>query len=110
MIRQACGIYAAATRRRPSMASRRPRLDFPRLRVACFSFAALSEGIEHHRAAGVTLRVTSPARTVADCFKYRKKIGVDVAVEALRGFSRKHRVRAGEPARFARICRVSRVM
>ncbi len=90
--------------------ARRPRLDYPRLRVARFSGEALSEGIEEHRVEGVTLRVYSPAKTVADCFKYRNKVGVDVAVEALRDFSRKHRGRATELARFARICRVSRVM
>ncbi len=90
--------------------ARRPRLEYPRLRVARFSGAALTEGIEQRRIEGVTLRITSPSKTVADCFKYRNKVGVDVAVEALRDFSRKHRGRATELARFARVCRVSRVM
>jgi len=90
--------------------ARRPRLEYPRLRVARFSGAALTEGLDRHQVEGVTLRVTSPAKTVADCFKYRNKIGVDVAVEALRDFSRKYRGRATELARFGRICRVSRVM
>jgi len=90
--------------------ARRPRLDYPRLRVARFSGEALSAGIEEHRVEGVTIRVYSAAKTVADCFKYRNKIGVDVAVEALRDFSRKHRGGATDLARFARICRVTRVM
>jgi predicted transcriptional regulator of viral defense system len=90
--------------------ARRPRLDSPRLRVARFSGAALTEGVETRRVEGVPLRVYSPAKTVADCFKYRNKIGIDVAVEALRDFSRRHRGGANELARFARICRVSRVM
>jgi predicted transcriptional regulator of viral defense system len=90
--------------------ARRPRLDYPRLRVARFSGAALSEGIEEHHVEGVAIRVYSPAKTVADCFKYRNKVGVDVAVEALRDFSRKHRGGATDLARFARICRVSRVI
>jgi len=90
--------------------ARRPRLDHPRLRVARFSGGALFEGIEQHRVEGVVIRVYSAAKTVADCFKYRNKIGIDVAVEALRDFSRKHRGGANELARFARICRVSRVM
>lgn len=90
--------------------ARRPRLDYPRLRIARFSAAALTEGIDRHRIEGVTLRVTSPAKTVADCFKYRNKIGVDVAVEALRDFNRKHRGGASDQARFARMCRVTRVM
>ena len=53
---------------------------------------------------GVTLRVYSAAKTVADCFKYRNKIGIDVAVEALRDFSRKYRGGANDLARYARIC------
>ena len=69
--------------------ARRPRLDYPRLRVARFSRPALTEGIEEHGAEGVPLRVYSAAKTVADCFKYRNKVGIDVAVEALRDFSRK---------------------
>ncbi len=90
--------------------ARRPRLDYPRLRIARFSPASLAAGVERHSVEGVTLRITSPAKTVAGCFKYRNKVGIDVAVEALREFSRKHRGRADELARFARICRVSRVM
>ncbi len=90
--------------------ARRPQLDHPRLRIARFSGEALTEGIEERRAEGVTLRVYSAAKTVADCFKYRNKIGIDIAVEALRDFSRKHRGGANELARHARICRVARIM
>ncbi|MBK7643664.1 MAG: type IV toxin-antitoxin system AbiEi family antitoxin domain-containing protein [Planctomycetes bacterium] len=90
--------------------ARRPRVDYPRLRIARFSGAALSEGIESHRLERVEVRVYSAAKTVADCFKYRNKIGLDVAVEALRDFSRRRRGGATELARFARICRVARVM
>lgn len=90
--------------------ARKPKLDYPRLRVARFSGLALIEGIETHLLEGVEVRVYSPAKTVADCFKYRNKIGIDVAVEALRDFSRRHRGGATELARYARICRVSRVM
>jgi predicted transcriptional regulator of viral defense system len=90
--------------------ARRPRLEYPRLRIARFAGEALTEGIEKRRVEGVTLRVYSAAKTVADCFKYRNKIGIDVAVEALRDFSSKHRGGATELARFARICRVARVM
>jgi predicted transcriptional regulator of viral defense system len=90
--------------------ARRPQLDYPRLRIARFSGEALTEGIEERRVEGVTLHLYSAAKTVADCFKYRNKIGIDVAVEALRDFTRKHRGGATDLARFARICRVSRVM
>jgi predicted transcriptional regulator of viral defense system len=90
--------------------ARRPRLDYPRVRVARFSGPALSEGVETHRLEGVPVRIYSAAKTVADCFKYRNKIGIDVAVEALRDFTRRHRGGATELARYARICRVTRVM
>ena len=95
---------------RPAGKARKPRLDFPRLRVARFSGPALVEGIERYRVEGVEIQVYSAAKTVADCFKYRNKVGVDVAVEALRDFSRRYRGGANELARFARICRVTRVM
>jgi hypothetical protein len=90
--------------------ARKPRLEYPRLRVARFSGDALTEGIESHQREGVELRIHSAAKTVADCFKYRNKVGIDVAVDALRDFSRKRRGGATELARYARICRVTRVM
>ncbi len=90
--------------------ARKPHLEYPRLRVARFSGAALAQGIETHRVEGVDIRVYSAAKTVADCFKFRNKVGIDVAVEALRDFSRHHRGGATDLARFARICRVTRVM
>jgi len=90
--------------------ARRPRLEYPRLRVARFSGAALTEGIETRPIEGVAVRIYSAAKTVADCFKYRNKVGIDVAVEALKDYSRMHRGGADELVRFARICRVTRVM
>jgi predicted transcriptional regulator of viral defense system len=90
--------------------ARRPSLDHPRLRVARFSGASLTTAVEEHQVEGVTIRVYSAAKTVADCFKYRNKVGVDVAVEALHDFSRKYRGGSNELARCARVCRVSRVM
>lgn len=90
--------------------ARKPRLDYPRLRVARFSGTALTEGIETHRIECVEVRVYSAAKTVADCFKYRNKIGIDVAVEALQDYTRRYRGGATELARYARICRVTRVM
>jgi predicted transcriptional regulator of viral defense system len=90
--------------------ARRPRLEYPRLRVARFSGAALTEGLETHSIEGVAVRIYSAAKTVADCFKYRNKVGIDVAVEALKDYSRMHRGGTDELVRFARICRVTRVM
>jgi predicted transcriptional regulator of viral defense system len=90
--------------------ARKPKLDHPRLRVTRFSGPALTEGAEAHHIEGVDVRIYSAAKTVADCFKYRNKVGIDVTVEALRDFTRRYRGGATELARFARICRVTRVM
>jgi len=90
--------------------ARKPRLDYPRLRIVRFSGKALTEGVETHPVEGVNVRFYSAAKTVADCFKFRNKIGIDVAVEALKDFSRTHRGGANELARFARICRITRVI
>ncbi len=68
------------------------------------------EGVEEHPIEGVTVKVYKPAKTVADCFKYRNKIGLDVALEALRDYRQKHRSEMDELYKFAKICRVERVM
>lgn len=88
----------------------RPRRGRPRLRIVHLSGAALKSGVDEHRIGGVTVRVYSPAKTVADCFKFRNKVGLDVALEALRDYRRKHRAGQDTLWRFARICRVTRVM
>ena len=62
----------------------KPRLDYPPVRVVRFSTLALELGVEVHDIEGVPVRLTNPARTVVDCFRYRNKIGLDVALEALR--------------------------
>lgn len=71
---------------------------------------ALTEGVEQHQIEGVNVRVYKPAKTAADCFKYRNKIGFDVALEALRDYQRKYRSGMDELWRYAGICRVARVM
>jgi predicted transcriptional regulator of viral defense system len=87
-----------------------PRVDHPPLRIVRFSGAAWTYGIERHVVEGVPVRVYSPAKTVADCFKYRNKIGLDVALEALREAWRARRFKMDELERYAAICRVQRVM
>ena len=88
----------------------RPRAQHPPLRIIYLSGDTLSEGVEEHNAEGVQLRVFSAAKTVADCFKFRNKIGTDVAVEALRDYRRTYPKRLDELWRFAEIDRVTRVM
>jgi predicted transcriptional regulator of viral defense system len=90
--------------------ARRPLVPWPPLRVFRFSGAALTEGIETHRAEGESLRVYGVAKTLADLFKYRNKVGLDVALEALREAWRDRRFTMAEVTRYARICRVQRVM
>jgi predicted transcriptional regulator of viral defense system len=88
----------------------RPRIEHPPLRLIYLSGASLQEGIEDHDVTGVTVRVYSAAKTVADCFKFRNKIGTDVAVEALRDYYRGYPKGLEAVWRFAEIDRVARVM
>lgn len=90
--------------------SRKPAPGAPPLRIARFSGAALSRGIEIHRSEGTRIRVYSVAKTVADLFKYRNKIGTDVAVEALRETLRYRRATIAELVHAAKTCRVDKVM
>lgn len=87
-----------------------PRLDVAAVRVVRISGAALTAGIDEHDVGGVTVRVTSPARTVVDCFRFRNRIGVDVAVEALRDYRRLRKGAADELWRQADQLRMTRVM
>ncbi len=89
--------------------ARRPALASSAVRIVRFSLRALAEGIEAHQVEGVPVRITSAARTVADCFKYRNKIGLDVALEALKEYRRSRRS-IDELVRAARIVRVQNVM
>lgn len=90
--------------------SREPVLDFPPLRLVRFSGPAFGEGIEEHEIEGGTLRVYDVAKTLADLFKYRRKIGLDVSLEALREAWRDRRFSMDDLHHYAKICRVERVM
>lgn len=90
--------------------ARAPRPNGVQLRIVRFSGAALSSSIEEHEVEGVTIRVYSPAKTVADCFKFRNKIGLDVAVEALRDCWGQRKATMDEIWAAAKVCRVAEVM
>ena len=90
--------------------ARAPKMDYPPLRIVRFSGAALTEGIERKTIDGVEIRVTDVARTVVDCFKFRNKIGLDVALEALREAWRDKRVSMDDLWRYAKLYRVDKVM
>jgi predicted transcriptional regulator of viral defense system len=87
-----------------------PRLDYPPVRAVRYSEESLVVGVEQHRAEEVLIRVTSVAKTVADCFKFRNKIGTDVALEALREARRSKKVSVDELWRYAKINRVANVI
>ncbi len=89
---------------------RRPGTDPLPLRLVRFSGAAFTAGVEEHRVEGVPVKVYSPAKTVADCFKFRHQIGLDVALEALRDCWRQRRATMDELYRAARVCRVANVI
>lgn len=87
-----------------------PRLDYPPLRTVRFSEAALKAGVESHKIDGTRVRMTGVAKTVADCFKFRNKIGLDVALEALREARRTKKASGDELWQYAKLNRVANVM
>ncbi len=90
--------------------ARTPALTSPSLRIVRLSGQSLTEGIEKHQVEGVPVRVYSAAKTVADCFKFRNKIGLDVAIEALKDSLRQKKTNINEIYRYAKVCRVSNVI
>jgi predicted transcriptional regulator of viral defense system len=91
-------------------AMRKPKVDYPPIRIFRFSGPSLKEGIEKIQIEGVSIKVYNPAKTVADCFKYRNKVGIDVAIEALKECWRSRRCTIDELVHYARICRVRNIM
>lgn len=98
-------VWLAIPHRMPA-----PRLDQPALRVVRMSGAALSDGVARFRVDGVDVAVFGAAKTVADCFKFRNKIGLDVALEALREAWRERKVTMDDLWRYAEVDRVAKVM
>jgi predicted transcriptional regulator of viral defense system len=91
-------------------AMRKPKVDYPPIRIFRFSGPSLVEGVEEVMIEGVKVCVFNPAKTVADCFKYRNKVGIDVAVEALKECWRSRQCNIDELFHYAKICRVGTVM
>lgn len=90
--------------------SHAPTLDYPPVKMVQFSGEAYTHGVETMQAEQVPLRVYGVAKTVADCFKHRNKIGLDVALEALKDALANRKTTADELWRFAKVCRVANVM
>ena len=90
--------------------ARKPAILSPSLRVVRLTEPSLSEGVEKHTVEGVSVRAYSAAKTVADCFKFRNKIGLDIAIEALKDSLRQKKATINDIYRYAKICRVSNVI
>jgi predicted transcriptional regulator of viral defense system len=90
--------------------SHTPRIDYPPIKMVQFAGDAYMEGVEIVERDQVKLRVYCVAKTVADCFKHRNKIGLDVALEALKNARAKKKASADDLWHFAIICRVANVM
>lgn len=90
--------------------SHSPRIDYPPIRMVQMAGRAHLSGVEEHLCNGVKVRIYSPAKTVVDCFKHRNKIGLDVALEALKDAWRTRKASADDLWRYAQDCRVATVM
>jgi len=88
----------------------RPRLDYPPLRIFWFSGLAWSEGVETHLIDDIPVRIYGPEKSVADSFKFRRKMGLDVALEALKLYRQHRGFDVSKLLHYARICRVEKVM
>ncbi len=98
-------VYVALKR-----GSMTPRLKFPPLNVVRYSGEAFSMGIETHKIDGVDIQVYSPAKTVADCFKFRNRLGLDVAIEALKFALSRNKATRAEIFRCAKVCGVEKII
>jgi predicted transcriptional regulator of viral defense system len=87
-----------------------PRLRHPPVRPVWFGGEAYTAGVGPHPVDGITVRVYAPEKTLADCFKFRNRIGLDVCLEALKLYRERKKVRVDDLLQFARICRVERIM
>lgn len=87
-----------------------PKIGYPPVRVFWFSLATYSEGFDRHVLDGIKVPVYSPEKTVADCFKFRNRIGLDVAIEALRMYLRSAAPRVDELIYYSKLCRVYNFM
>ena len=98
-------IEVAIPRNRPV-----PTIDYPPVKIYRFSDVPFSAGIEQMEIGAVVVNIYSPEKTIADCFKYRNKIGIDTAVEGLRNYLSRPNAKPAEVFRMAKICRVEKVI
>jgi predicted transcriptional regulator of viral defense system len=87
-----------------------PRLEYPPIKIYWFKGQAFRAGVETHKLDGVDIRIYSPEKTLADCFKFRSKVGLDTAVEAVRFYHERRNVNVDALMHYAAICRVEKVI
>jgi predicted transcriptional regulator of viral defense system len=90
--------------------SAQPRVSYPPVSIVRFSGPCYSEGIDEHEIEGVAVKIYNPAKSVADCFKFRNRIGLEAAIEAARECLREQKATSDEVYHYAKICRVWNVM
>ena len=93
-----------------SRTSRTPVMDYPPVNVYRYSDETLKAGVEVKRIDGISVNVFNPAKTIADCFKFRNQIGLDVAIEALKRGINEGKATYGDIVKFAKLCKVERVI
>jgi predicted transcriptional regulator of viral defense system len=87
-----------------------PRLDYPPIKTYRFSAEAFTAGVDVHDLDGVAMRIYNPEKTLADCFKFRNKVGLDSVVEAIRFYRERRTIKVDDLMRYAAVCRVNRIM
>ena len=87
-----------------------PRLDYPPIKTYRFTGQAFSAGIDNHVLDGISIRIYSPEKTLADCFKFRNKVGLDSVIEAIRFYRERRNIKVDDLLHYATICRVNRIM
>jgi predicted transcriptional regulator of viral defense system len=87
-----------------------PRLDFPPIRTYRFSGDAFTAGVDTHDLDSVSVRIYSPEKTLADCFKFRNKVGLDTVIEAIRLYRERRKIKVDDLMHYATVCRVNKIL
>ena len=93
-----------------SRGSEEPRLDYPPIKTYRFTGEAFTAGVDIHDLDGVGVRIYSPEKTLADCFKFRNRIGLDTVIEAIRFYRERRNIKVDDLLHYATVCRVNRIM
>ncbi len=87
-----------------------PRLDYPPIKTYRFIGEAFTAGVDVHDLDGIGVRIYNPEKTLADCFKFRNKVGLDTVIEAIRFYRERRSINVDDLLHYATICRVSKIM